>query len=277
MEAQKGGSVSSTSELDLLKARIEADRVEMERLRAQMEADRQASAHRSHELTLRLLETRTPSPSGPSLTELITAVESLRHTSSGAPNLAGLKELFEMANQINSLRSDSKEEDSSLLGILKSVAPELAQGVMQVLVARNGVPAGVPTPGNGAAPYVPMPQANPGQVDPASNAAVMSLPTAYDQIGGQLRGLLERLDTQVKMGLDPSLAVDTLVELEAADDPIAHLLLNAVGKSSNFEQWLTWFRSQVGMSAQIDQHTVTFLSKVFEIVKALPEASEQYG
>jgi hypothetical protein len=105
----------------------------------------------------------------------------------------------------------------------------------------------------------------------------MSLPTAYDQIGGQLRGLLERLDTQVKMGLDPSLAVDTLVELEAADDPIAHLLLNAVGKSSNFEQWLTWFRSQVGMSAQIDQHTVTFLSKVFEIVKALPEASEQYG
>ena len=102
----------------------------------------------------------------------------------------------------------------------------------------------------------------------------MSLPTAYDQIAGQLRGLLERLDTQIKMGLDPALAVDTLVELEGASDPIAHLLLNAVGKSSNFEQWLTWFRSQVGTGVQIDQQTATFLSKVFEIVKTLPEASE---
>jgi hypothetical protein len=270
IEGQKGGGISSTSEIDLLKARIEADRGEMERLRAQMEADRQASAQRSHELTLRLLETRTPSAAGPSLTELITAVESLRHTSNGAPNLAGLKELFEMANQINLLRSDSKEEDSSWLGILKSVAPELAQTVMQIVTARSAPPLAAPIPGN-----VPIPQAKPFvEVDADSNPAVMSLPTAYDQIGGQLRGLLERLDAQIKMGLDPSLAVDTLVELEAANDPIAHLLLNAVGKSSNSEQWLTWLRSQVGTSVQIEQQTVTFLSKVFEIVKALPEASE---
>jgi hypothetical protein len=35
------------------------------------------------------------------------------------------------------------------------------------------------------------------------------MPTAYDQIGGQLRGLFERLRVQIKTGLDPTLAVDT--------------------------------------------------------------------
>jgi hypothetical protein len=72
------------------------------------------------------------------------------------------------------------------------------------------------------------------------------MPTAYDQIGGQFRGLLERLRVQIKAGLHPTLAVDTLLELVAANDPVAHLVLNAVGKSSDFQQWLTWLQSQIG-------------------------------
>ena len=103
------------------------------------------------------------------------------------------------------------------------------------------------------------------------------LPTAYDQVAGQLRGLLERLQTQIKSGLDPNMAVEMLLTLEQSNDPIAHLVLNAVEKSSTFESWLTWLRSQVGAGLVIDQQTVTFLTKVFEIVKTLPDYPETEG
>jgi len=58
--------------------------------------------------------------------------------------------------------------------------------------------------------------------------------------------------------------------LEASNDPIAHLVLNAVEKSPTFESWLTWLRSQVGTGVALEQQTVTFLSKVFGAVKSLP-------
>jgi len=48
--------------------------------------------------------------------------------------------------------------------------------------------------------------------------------------------------------------------------------LNAVEKSLDFESWLVWFRSQVGTDVIIEQQTKSFLSKVFEIVKAFPPA-----
>src|SRR2546422_5206506 len=38
------------------------------------------------------------------------------------------------------------------------------------------------------------------------------LPTAYDQVAGQLRGLLERLQVQIRAGLDPNLGVETRSE-----------------------------------------------------------------
>ena len=97
------------------------------------------------------------------------------------------------------------------------------------------------------------------------------MPTAYDQIAGQLRGLLERLQTQVKAGLDPAMAVETLLMLEASSDPIAGLILNGIEKSATFESWLTWLRSQVGTDVVIEQETLLFLSKVFATVKSLAD------
>jgi len=58
--------------------------------------------------------------------------------------------------------------------------------------------------------------------------------------------------------------------LEASNDPISHLVLNAVEKSPTFESWLTWLRSQVGTGVVLEQQTVTFLSKIFAAVKSLP-------
>ena len=49
-------------------------------------------------------------------------------------------------------------------------------------------------------------------------------------------------------------------------------VLNAVEKSLDFESWLVWFRSQVGTDVIIEQQTKSFLSNVFEIVKAFPPA-----
>ena len=106
---------------------------------------------------------------------------------------------------------------------------------------------------------------------------VTSLPTAYDQVAGQLCGLLDRLQSQIRAGLDPALTVETLLALEANNDPIAHLVLNAVEKSPTFESWLTWLRSQVGTSIVIELQTIAFLTRVFEAVKALPDYAEAEG
>jgi hypothetical protein len=84
---------------------------------------------------------------------------------------------------------------------------------------------------------------------------------------------VERLQIQIKAGLDAGMAVETLLALEANNDPIAGLLLNAVERSSTFETWLTWLRSQVG-AIVIEQETLGFLCKVFEMVKALPDNPE---
>lgn len=56
--------------------------------------------------------------------------------------------VIEIADRINALRGNGAEEDS-WLGVLKSVAPELAQAVTQILLARNGSAGGT-----AAAPHV---------------------------------------------------------------------------------------------------------------------------
>src|SRR5437016_11009432 len=106
----------------------------------------------------------------------------------------------------------------------------------------------------------PKPPVN-GSLNPSQQSEVKTepsldtvpLPTAYDQVAGQLRGLLERLQTQIKSGLDPKMTVEMLLTLEQSNDPIAHLVLNAVEQSPSFESWLTWLRSQVGASVMIEQ------------------------
>ena len=65
-------------------------------------------------------------------------MSSLRNLTGNDGSVAGFKDVLEIADRINALRSDSKEEDF-WLGILKPVAPELAQTVTQILLARNGV------------------------------------------------------------------------------------------------------------------------------------------
>jgi hypothetical protein len=242
------------AELERLKAQIESQRLEMER-------DRQAREQRNHELQLKMLETMggRSNQTGPSLTELIAGVEALRNLAGNGGSLGGFKEALEIADRINGLRDNGKEEDS-WLAILKSVAPELAQAVTQILLTRSALPSGT------APPAISNSEAK----EDATKNQTIPLPTAYDQIAGQLHGLLDRLQSQIKAGLDPTLAVETLLALEANNDPIAHLVLNAIEKSPTFESWLTWLRSQVGTSIVLEQQTVTFLSKVFEAVKSLP-------
>src|SRR5262249_42645598 len=119
------------AELERLKAQIESQRLEMER-------ERQSREQRNHELQLKMLEALggRGNQAGPSLTELISSVEALRNLAGNGGGLTGFKEALELADRINSLRGDSKEEDS-WLAVLKSVAPELAQAVTQVLLARS--------------------------------------------------------------------------------------------------------------------------------------------
>jgi len=237
------------AELERLKAQIEGQRLEMER-------DRQAREQRNHELQLKMLEALggRGNQAGPSLTELIASVEALRNLAGNGEGLAGFKEVLEIADRINGLRGNDKEDDS-WLGILKSLAPELAQAVTQVLLARNGSPGALPNGGMTAVPAKPE----------ATSVDTVPLPAAYDQVAGQLRGLLERLQTQIKSGLDPNMAVEMLLTLEQSNDPIAHLILNAVEKSSTFESWLTWLRSQVGGGLLIDQQTVRFSRKFLRL------------
>src|SRR5215831_14052254 len=201
------------TELDRLKAQIESQRLGMER-------DRQAREQRNHELQLKMLEAVNGrgGQAGPSLTELIAGVEALRNLAGNGGGLTGFKEVLEIADRINALRGDGKDEDS-WLGLLKSVAPELAQTVTQVLLARNSSPIG-------SASHPVLPNAETKLAQATGNDTV-PLPTAYDQIAGQLRGLLDRLQLQIRAGLDPAMAIETLLALEGTNDPIAHLVLNA--------------------------------------------------
>jgi hypothetical protein len=247
------------AELERLKAQIESQRLEMER-------DRQSREQRNHELHLKMLEALggRENQAGPSLSELINSVEALRNIGGNGGGLAGFKEVLEIADRINALRGNESDE-GSWLGVLKSVAPEIAQTVTQILVARSG------SAGAASSPPVVMP-AGGAKPEVATTTEAAPLPTAYDQVAGQLRGLLERLQAQIKAGLEPAMAVETLIALEANNDPIAGLILNAVEKSPTFESWLTWLRSQIGASVVIEQSTIQFLSKVFETVKSLPDS-----
>jgi hypothetical protein len=160
-------AVNHDAELERLKAQIESQRLEMEH-------DRQAREQRNHELQLKMLEAvgGRSNQAGPSLTEHIASVEALRNLAGNGGGLTGFKEVLEIADRINAFRSDGKEEDS-WLRILKSVAPELAQAVTQVLIARNGS-------ASGTAPHV-LPPAEPKSAETAGNDTV-PLPTAYDQV-----------------------------------------------------------------------------------------------
>src|SRR5439155_3722575 len=172
----------------------EAQRLEMER-------DRQAREQRNHELQLKMLEALggRGNQAGPSLTELVASVEALRNLAGNSGTLTGFKELLEIIDHINALRGDNKNDHDSWMSVLKS-APELAQTLTQVFLARNGQPAAAQ----------PKPSVN-GSLNPSQQSDVKTepsldtvpLPTAYDQVAGQLRGLLERLQVQIRAGLDP--------------------------------------------------------------------------
>jgi hypothetical protein len=139
------------AELERLKAQIESQRLEIER-------DRQAREQRNHELQMKMLEALGGhgNPAGPSLTELVAGIEALRNLSGNGVGLSGFKEVLEIADRIGALRGDSKEEDS-WLSVLKSIAPEVAQAVTQIALARHAIP-------NGGAPHVPSPsKRNPSQ------------------------------------------------------------------------------------------------------------------
>ena len=168
------------AELERLKAQIESQRLEIER-------DRQAREQRNHELQLKMLDAvgSRGNQAGPSLTELIGGVEALRNLAGNGGSLSGFKEVLEIADRINSFRGDGKEDDS-WLGVLKAVAPEMAQAVTQVLLSRYLSPSG-------AAPVItPHAEAKPTE---ATRTDTVALPTAYGQVAGQLRGLLDRLQS----------------------------------------------------------------------------------
>jgi hypothetical protein len=251
---------SHDGELERLKAQIESQRLEMER-------DRQAREQRNHELQLKMLEALGAhgNQTGPSLTELIAGVEALRNLGGNNVGLAGFKDVLEIADRISALRGDTKDEDS-WLSVVKSVAPDMAQAVTQMLISRNGTPGAMVA--TVTAPHT--------EVKPEVGSGLDStgsMPTAYDQIAGQLRGLIERLQVQIKAGLDPAMAVETLLTLEANNDPIASLVLNAVTKSPTFESWFMWLRSQIGVDVAIEQEprfTVALTSML-----ALPDHPEK--
>ena len=130
---------SHDAELERLKAQIESQRLEIER-------DRQAREQRNHELQLKMLEAlgnRGSQAAGPTITELIAGLRGLKELSGNGSSLVGVKELLDVADKIVALRGDGTDsEDSSFGGVLKSIAksigPELAQALSQILVARNG-------------------------------------------------------------------------------------------------------------------------------------------
>src|SRR5262245_55988250 len=160
------------AELERLKAQIESQRLEMER-------DRQAREQRNRELQLKMLEalgSRSNQASGPSLTELIAGVQSLRNLAEkgGTTGLGGFKEMLDIADRVNSLRGGDDKEDS-WLGMFKSIAPEAVQTVVQLLSSRSGPSHVVPSE------VTPLPN---GAQNPAAQAAeplpaaVAPLPTA---------------------------------------------------------------------------------------------------
>src|SRR5262249_4364828 len=171
------------TELERLKAQIESQRLEMER-------DRQAREQRNHELQLKMLEalgSRGNQAAGPSLTELIAGVQSLRNLAEkgGATGLGGFKEMLDIADRVNSLRGGDGKDDS-WPGMFKSIAPEAVQAVVQLLSSRvspsRAVPPGAtPSPNGAQNPAAPVAE--------HVTTAVAPLPTAYDAIAGQLRAL----------------------------------------------------------------------------------------
>ena len=120
------------------------------------------------------------------MTGLVASIEALRNLAGNSGTLTGFKELLEIIDHINALRGDNKNDHDSWMSVLKS-APELAQTLTQVFLARNGQPAAAQ----------PKPSVN-GSLNPSQQSDVKTepsldtvpLPTAYDQVAGQLRGLL---------------------------------------------------------------------------------------
>src|SRR5438093_8089077 len=146
---------------------------------------------------LEALGNRGSQAAGPTITELIAGLRGLKELSGNGSSLVGVKELLDVADKIVALRGDGTDsEDSSFGGVLKSIAksigPELAQALSQILVARNGPTSGASLPVDVAATTT----ASDVKVE-TPVIATMPLPTAYDQIAGQLCGLIDRLQAQV--------------------------------------------------------------------------------
>jgi hypothetical protein len=253
--------MSKDSELERLKMELESQRLRLEQQQAQMEADRREREQRNHELMLKLLESRNDA-GGPSLTELVGSVEALRNLAGNGSGLIGLNEALEIADRINALRGDGKEDDS-WLAMLKPLVPGLAQ---VLLTNRTGAPSTGGVLDQMQVAGAGIPEMTKPQLEPLQSA-----PTAYDVLAAQVRSLFERIQSQAAMGLDPVLALDGLLELaETANDPVARLVLNSFDRSLTVDAWMTWLRSQLGPTVSIEQLTLVFLSNLFAAAKALP-------
>jgi len=249
------------SEIERLKMELEAQRLRLEQQQAQMEADRREREQRNHEIFLKVLETRG-APSGPTLSDIVSTVKDLRDLSGNgnSSSFDHVKEALALADQINALRGDVKDDDG-ILSWLKPLAPELVRALVMNRNGANGPASPVPS-----APLLPL-EANALPVNSTHAAQAQSpvTPGPDAAVSQAKKQVLAYLLNMARLSRSPELYAEMSIEqVDIQADQIAATLIQELVGAPDFQ---TWFASLEKLDATVITQRAWF-EEYFQAMRA---------
>ena len=268
MEASAPVMPNHDAELERLKALIESQRLEIER-------DRQAREQRNHEVQLKMLEAlgaRGNQATTPTITELIAGVRGLKDLSGNGSALASVKELLEVADQINTMRGDKANgEGEGWLSYLKPILPELARMIPAALAARPmaGAPVAAVQPEQAGALGAPTPVAQ-------SAVEQSNTPGLTDQqFFAAKRQALSYALNMARLGRNPGVYAAMAIEaIDLQGDAAMARLLTEILEAKDFEVWFADLQKLEPGAVTQKPWFADFFASVRETIATQGEATE---
>jgi hypothetical protein len=249
-----------------------------------MEADRREREQRNHELQLKMLESfgGRGAFAAPSMTELVTAVRSLKDLSGNGSGLASVKELIEVAEHLNSLRgAQPNEEDGGWLSWLKPIAIEAGRAIAPALAgslinSRIAVPVGSAATVMGSAQPT-----QPGLTPPGSGcggdlgqtaAAGSASAFANEQYLAAKRQAIALALGVAKLNRAAGFYADMMLEQgEVTNDPVIAQIVREIRDAKDFQ---SWFADLERVEPAVTLHQRWF-GEFFEMVRSALAGQEQ--
>jgi hypothetical protein len=237
------------SEFERLKVELELQKARIQEQEGRMEADRREREQRNHELQLKMLESigARGASAGPSMTELVTAVKSLKDLSGNGSALASVKEMLDVAEHLNSFRgAQPNEEDGGWLSWLKPIAIEAGRAIAPALAgslinSRIPVPVGSAATAMGSAePTQPM--HTPGSVNGGdlgqTAAAGGASAVANEQYLAARRQAIALALGVAKLNRAAGFYAEMMLEQgEVTNDPLIVQIVREIRDAKAFQSW----------------------------------------